>query len=138
MNWFTQLTGIIEKNPEQVRSQLELNGKLLTSTVNGNSWYYGDFRAPMLLNLRDSLEYELEQAGKYNQPAKMQLREIVADVSKLHADPSNAGALFQVASQFNMLEMISPNITPEQGVGIYERDITQGPACAIACGAATI
>lgn len=138
MNWFTQLTGIIEKNPEHVRSQLELNGKLLTSTVNGNSWYYGEFSAPMLHDLRNELEYKLEQEGKYNQPAKMQLREIVADVTKLHADPSNAGALFQVASQFNMLEMASPNITPEQGIGIYEQDITQGPACAIACGAATI
>lgn len=138
MNWFTQLTGIIEKTPKQVRSQLELNGKLLTSTVNGNSWYYGDFSAPMLHDLRNELEYKLEQEGKYNQPAKMQLREIVADITKLHTDPSNAGALFQVASQFNMLEMASPNITPEQGVGIYDRDITQGPACAIACGAATI
>lgn len=138
MNWFTQLTGITEQNPEQVRSQLELNGKLLTSTINGNSWYYGDFKAPMLHNLRNALEYKLEQEGQYNQPAKMQLRETVADVSKLHADPSNAGALFQVASQFNMLEMVSPHITPEQGVGIYEQDITQGPACAMACGAATI
>ncbi|MDY0207811.1 MAG: hypothetical protein RBR82_14490 [Pseudomonas sp.] len=37
-----------------------------------------------------------------------------------------------------MLEMVSPRVTPEQGVGIYGRDFTQGPACAIAAGAATI
>jgi hypothetical protein len=43
-----------------------------------------------------------------------------------------------VASQFNLLEMVSPSVTPEQGVGIYEKDHTQGPACAIAAGAGTI
>jgi len=39
------------------------------------------------------------------------------DVQSLHAAASNAGALFQVASQFNLLEMMSPEVTPEQGVG---------------------
>jgi hypothetical protein len=34
--------------------------------------------------------------------------------------------------------MLSPSITPERGVGIYEIDRTQGPACAIAAGAGTI
>src|SRR4029079_3778388 len=34
--------------------------------------------------------------------------------------------------------MISPDITPEQGVTRYQHDPTQGPACAIAAGAATI
>jgi hypothetical protein len=47
-------------------------------------------------------------------------------------------ALFQVASQFNALEMVAPNITPEDGVTRYQHDRTQGPACAIAAGAATI
>lgn len=42
------------------------------------------------------------------------------------------------ASQLNLLEMVSPAITPERGVGIYEHDYTQGPACAIAAGAGTI
>ena len=34
--------------------------------------------------------------------------------------------------------MVSPNVTPEEGVGRYEYDKTQGPACAITCGAGTI
>jgi hypothetical protein len=46
--------------------------------------------------------------------------------------------LFQVASQFNLLEMTSSVVTPEHGVDIYELDRTQGPACAVACGAGTI
>ena len=34
--------------------------------------------------------------------------------------------------------MVTPNTTPEHGVGIYENDRTQGPACSIAAGAGTI
>jgi len=43
-----------------------------------------------------------------------------------------------VASQFNLLEMVSPDDTPEMGVTRYANDQTQGPACAIAAGAGTI
>jgi hypothetical protein len=43
-----------------------------------------------------------------------------------------------VASQFNLLEMVGPEVTPERGIGIYEYDRTQGPACAIAAGAGTL
>jgi hypothetical protein len=46
--------------------------------------------------------------------------------------------LLKVNCQFNLLEMVGPSITPEHGVGIYENDRTQGPACAIAAGAGTI
>src|SRR5437763_11859741 len=56
----------------------------------------------------------------------------------MHRSPENTGALFQVASQFNLLEMVSPTVTPEDGVTRYQHDRTQGPACAIAAGAATI
>ena len=56
----------------------------------------------------------------------------------LHFAPELAGALFQVASQFKLLEMVSPEVTPEQRVTRYQHDCTQGPACAIAAGAATI
>src|SRR4029450_2450506 len=68
----------------------------------------------------------------------LSVREVVADVQALHADVANAGSLFQVASQFNLLEMVTPRVTPEHGVGIYENDHTQGPACAIAAGSGTI
>jgi hypothetical protein len=63
---------------------------------------------------------------------------IAVDVRELHGKAANAGALFQVASQFNLLEMVGPHVTPEEGVTRYEADGTQGPACAIAAGAATI
>ena len=37
----------------------------------------------------------------------------------------NAGALFPVASQFNLLEIPSRQVTPERGVDVYESDRTQ-------------
>jgi hypothetical protein len=69
---------------------------------------------------------------------KIQVEEVIGNIQSFHKEESNNGAFFQAASQFNLLEMVGPSITPEQGVGIYEMDNTQGPACAIACGAGTI
>ena len=63
---------------------------------------------------------------------------MTGDVRQMHQSPENAGALFQVASQFNLLEMTGPAVSPEDGVTRYQHDRTQGPACAIAAGAATI
>ncbi|WP_372796902.1 hypothetical protein [Litorivivens sp.] len=131
--WFERLVGFREESPEQVRSQIVINGEHLASTVNGRTFAFGKLETPSLTEARLWIE-------KTKAPARRGLRvqEAVADVQELHIDPANAGALFQVASQFNLLEMVSPNVTPEQGVGIYEHDHTQGPACAIAAGAGTI
>jgi hypothetical protein len=71
-------------------------------------------------------------------PGRVKTSVVTGDVRQMHRLPVNAGALFQVASQFNMLEMTGPEVTPKQGVTIYQHDHTQGPACAIAAGAATI
>lgn len=71
-------------------------------------------------------------------PGRLRCSVVRGDARELHRDKKNAGALFQVASQFNLLEMLGPDATPEHGVGIYELDGTQGPACAMAAGAATI
>ncbi len=69
---------------------------------------------------------------------RVKVRNIRGDARRLHQSPEYARALFQVASQFNLLEMTSPDVTPEQGVTRYQHDKTQGPACAIAAGAGTI
>ena len=45
------------------------------------------------------------------------------DVRQMQRAPEYAGALFQVASQFNALEMTGPEVTPEDGVTRY-RSIT--------------
>ena len=130
--WFEELTGFTEESPAQVRANLELNGVSLKSRVNGRSFIHGRLEMPTLAELRASIPASRIPTGRIN------ISEIVADAQTLHADAANAGALFQVASQFNLLEMTSQHITPEQGIGRYENDRTQGPACAIAAGAGTI
>ncbi|KAF4691913.1 hypothetical protein FOZ60_014401 [Perkinsus olseni] len=56
----------------------------------------------------------------------------------LHRDPADRGAVFQVASQFNCLEMPDMNLTPEDGITNYITDPTQGPACAMECAPGTL
>ncbi|WP_404308519.1 hypothetical protein [Neorhodopirellula lusitana] len=130
MNWFETLTGIAEESPEQVRDQLSIQDERIVCP-NGNRLPYGRLELPKLSELRKRVS-QLPTGGR------TQVRECVGDAKALHADPANAKALFQVASQFNLLEMVSPTVTPERGVGIYEHDHTQGPTCAIACGSGTI
>ena len=131
MTWFERLTGFAETTPEVVRSRMSVDGPLLRAA--DRAWKYGRLEIPSLAELRDAA-----RSSGTAPTSPTRVRELVADVQTLHADPSNAGAVFQVASQFNLLEMVGPSVTPEQGVSQYESDPTQGPACAIACGAGTI
>ncbi len=111
---------------------MTVDGNQLTSHVNGKVFTCGRLETPSLGELRERVRGDLYPAGK------LSVREVVADVMDLHVDPSNQDCLFQVASQFNLLEMASPNATPEDGIGIYEYDRTQGPMCAISAGAGTV
>ena len=130
--WFEKLTGFHEESPEHVRENISVDGKILKSHINGMEYACGFLETPSLAELRDRVNHCENYSGKIS------LREIVTDVQQMHIEESNAGSFFQVASQFNLLEMPSPDVTPEQGVGDYEYDRTQGPACAVAAGAGTI
>lgn len=131
MTWFEALTGFREE-AGQVHKNLSLDGPTMVSKMNGKKIAWGYLETPTLGELRKRIP------PNANDKQGIKLREIIADTQVLHADPSNTDALFQVASQFNLLEMVSPNVTPEQGVTRYKNDFTQGPACAIAAGAGTI
>ena len=130
MTWFTALTGFEETSVETVRSNLVVEGSRLVSRVNGRRMRFGEFTIPSLADLKADLNPSV------NRP--LRIRQLVANVESLHQDPENRNAVFQVASQFNCLEMAAPHLTPEDGVGIYQNDRTQGPACAISAGAGTI
>ena len=132
MTWFETLTGFKEESPEQVRRNLVVEGNRLKSLVNGKSYVCGTLTTPSLVELRQQATAVASPTGR------LKMRSIVGNVQHMHTDPTNANAVFQVASQFNLLEMVGPQITPERGVGIYEHDRTQGPACAISAGAGTI
>ncbi|PSJ40370.1 hypothetical protein [Allosphingosinicella deserti] len=131
MDWFERLTGFAEMSYPETRKRLEAADGRLHSRVNGRSYGIGALSMPSLAELRVA-----SAAGR--RKGRLKLGTCSGDVRQMHADPKNEGALFQVASQFNLLEMTGPEITPEDGVTRYQWDRTQGPACAMAAGAATI
>ena len=130
MTWFKDLFGFREDSPETVQQNLFIAGRLLHSRANGRSWQIGTFETPTL--------HELRQRPAALPAGSLQVRNITGEAGALHRDYGNRNALFQVASQFNMLEMVSPGVTPEDGITGYEYDYTQGPACALAAAAGTV
>jgi hypothetical protein len=132
MDWFESLTGFRETNYEDTRAKLRVEDSRLQSLVNGKSYSIGELELVPLQTLRARVISSDRPTGQ------LKVSLVRGDVRKMHQLPENAGALFQVASQFNLLEMVGPTVTPEDGVTRYKDDPTQGPACAIAAGAATI
>jgi len=142
-DWFSELFGFTEEarrgsgpaaykaTQERLIAIPQSGSKWMLSGSNGQQYQAGHFWTPSLSELRTTVG----RMGKLD--GKLSVRNIVGDVSMMHADESNRHATFQVASQFNCLEFVSENITPEDGITGYVWDKTQGPACAIACGPAT-
>ena len=132
-DWFEDLMGFKELRYEETRANLEVVGSTLRSKVNKRPYTIGTLETPSLAELRDRAASIVGSLA-----GTLRVSNVVGDVGRLHRDPANRHALFQVASQFNLLEMTGPDVTPEHGVTRYAFDRTQGPACAIAAGAATI
>jgi hypothetical protein len=132
MDWFEKLTGFAETNYDDTRTKLKVEGSRLHSLVSGESFGIGELELVPLQALRVRLKSAKGPTGR------LKAKVTTGNVREMHRSPEYVGALFQVASQFNLLEMIGPSVTPDDGVTRYENDPTQGPACAIAAGAATI
>ncbi|WP_035982885.1 hypothetical protein, partial [Bradyrhizobium sp. STM 3843] len=132
MDWFERLTGFPESDYSSTKARLAVENGRLTSRVNGKSYRTGHLELAALSGLRNRIKTGPVRHGR------LRVSLICGDVRAMHLFPEFAGALFQVASQFNLLEMFGPHRTPEDGVTMYQSDPTQGPACAIAAGAATI
>jgi len=129
-DWFERITGFRELDYESTQRSLRVEENELVSTVNDKRYTCGHLSLPTLAELRARVTLPVVQRSTVSA--------LVGDARALHADPEFAGALFQVASQFNLLEMTDYRVRPEDGVTGYAHDHTQGPACAIAAGAATI
>lgn len=128
--WFECITGFPETDYRSTRDRLQLEGDSIVNVRDGSRHGFGEFQMVSLQTLR-SQSVDLPTQ-------RHQIRIRLGDARALHAEPALAGATFQVASQFNMLEMVGPDVTPEHGVSRYVYDRTQGPACAVAAGAGTI
>ena len=131
MDWFERLTGFQEGPYEETKDRLSVIDGRLQSQATDRSYAVGKLTMPSVAELR-------KRATEVSLPGRLRLSIAEGDVRAMHSRPENRGALFQVASQFNMLEMVGPQVTPENGVTRYEHDRTQGPACAMAAGAALI
>jgi hypothetical protein len=134
IDWFENLTGFRELDCgyQDVRAKFKVEGRQLRSLVNGKTYGIGELELVSLKTLRERAELGRKL------PGRVQVSAVAGEARKMHRLPDYAGALFQVASQFNLLEMTGPEVSPEDGVTRYQDDHTQGPACAIAAGAATI
>ncbi len=131
MDWFEQLTGFREGPYAETQAALSVADGRLQARGQDRGVMVGTLSLPSLAELR-------KEAAAIAGAGRPQLSIVEGDARAMHRAPANRGALFQVASQFNMLEMVGPDVTPERGVTGYQHDHTQGPACAMAAGAATI
>ena len=129
MDWFERLTGFREGSYTETQSRLAVVDGRLQGGKRG--YAVGTMTLPSLAELR-------RETADIRANGRLKLSIVEGDVRTMHLLPINCGVLVQVASQFNMLEMVGPSVTPEGGVTRYEHDHTQGPACAMAAGAATI
>jgi hypothetical protein len=138
-DWFTALMGFEERDYDSTKANLDVlddpqrhGCKLLRSRVTGKTWGAGELELVSLQTLRERV------ADSGGLPGRLKVSCIVREARQMHQDPEFKHALIQVASQFNLLEMVGPSVCPEDGVTRYSMDRTQGPACAIAAGAGTI
>lgn len=139
--WFEREFGFMESefSYSGVRNQFTWSSDKLTlqSKANNREFFVGKFETPTIIQLYEKyLELSKNSAPKERSIKTPKI--IFASVEDLIKSEENKGAIFQVASQFNCLEMVSPEYTPEDGVTIYEDDGTQGPACALSCPSATV
>ena len=132
MDWFERITGFSEGSYGDTQAALRVVDGRLRTDQSARAFWVGELETPSLAELRQRVQ------GIARKPGELKLSMLQGDVRRLHGQPLNSQALFQVASQFNLLEMANPDLTPEDGVTRYQYDRTQGPACAIAAGAATI
>lgn len=87
-----------------------MHGSTLRSQANGRSYGVSEFELASLDDLRARV------AGGTGAEGEAPVRIVTGDVRKMHQVPEYVGALFQVASQLSSLDMIGPDVTPEDGV----------------------
>ncbi|HET7723101.1 MAG TPA: hypothetical protein VFK68_00555 [Propionibacteriaceae bacterium] len=130
--WFRETFGFEETDRATVRAQVIEDGDVIVSRPTGRRMRRGTLDLVSLQALRRRAA-ELPPGR-----SRTTLSDVTGDIREIHVRPDSAGATFQVASQVNLLEMPGSSVTPDAGIDGYENDPTQGPACAIACGAGTL
>ena len=137
-DWFERLFGFVECQAlADTQAHFELRDTTLISKKRPDRPFKaGQFETVRLADIRRRVEDD-KLLENQRMMGKLCVREVVGDVSLLHAQSENRYSLFQAASQFNCLEHPTQHGVPEDGITCYANDKTQGPACATACAAGT-
>ncbi|CAN5371531.1 hypothetical protein BH09ACT7_BH09ACT7_30620 [soil metagenome] len=109
VDWFETLTGFREGDYQTTRARLRVEGTELMSSANEKRYEIGQLT---LLKLAD-----LRARASLPDIRRSTVGNLVGDARALHSEPEFAGATVQVASQFNVLELAAPSVTPGDGVG---------------------
>jgi len=126
MDWFQEIFGFKE-SLENIEKYIQIkNNKLITSTKT-RTFTIGKLETPSIKELRKRIPLP---------NGKIKVSQIIDNIVNIHKKEPNA--LFQVASQFNLLEMIDSKVSPKDGITRYQYDMTQGSACAMACPFGTL
>ena len=142
LRWFEAVFGCCETPSYTInRSMFRLEDgpsgprTVLQCLANRQLYQIGPFSTPTLAELSQEL---LQLPAITTALGRATFRHGHGDVRSFLTDVRNAGSVFQVASQFNCLEMTGPGVSPARGISIYAHDPTQGPACAMSCPASTV
>lgn len=140
MSWFKDIFGFEESTYAKTQANFYINGTLLyTRGQPSRTFHVGILSPPSLPSLPSLTELRKAVCAlEVSRGGRIKLSSLVADAYELHGWPEANGALIQVASQFNLLEMPCEHTTPEKGITQYQHDYTQGPSCTMACAAATV
>ncbi|CAE7208924.1 CML33 [Symbiodinium pilosum] len=132
--WFSETFGFSEEGYDKTKEKFVFADDVLESKATGRRFHVG----PWALASVQELRTQCEGRGTASALGGLTFSNVCGNAQTLHRDPTNVGSVFQVASQFNCLEMNEPGARPEDGVTRYYSDATQGPACAISCPAGTV
>ena len=137
MDFFIGTFGFRESR-DSVYSNIEVNktdeGNIVYDKVNGKKWNSGIFQ---VLNFDQIPKHPKRGGGKLHiirGNGSKAANFYLVDVLSSQGHPSNDGATYLAASNFNALEFVSSGQTAANGISGYPYDRTQGPYCAIACG----
>jgi nicotinic acid mononucleotide adenylyltransferase len=144
--WFSEVFGFdetsfvsqkgsfnVKKNPKPTESEHIL------MTVKGTEIDIGVFRYMSVEDLLKTATSNPSAMSVFGFDQKnLKYFTMTSPAHVVHMTPGYSGSIFQVASQFNALEMASPELTPQQGITNYWNDKTQGPACAMVCPLGTL
>ncbi|GMH77070.1 hypothetical protein TrST_g4089 [Triparma strigata] len=144
MTWFKDAFGFTESEatPSEITSRFSVepvedgSGEETLCCPSGTRYHLGNFDILSSKQLRESTQV----AQTTTSMGGITFANTHGDVRSFHTKfaAESSTTLIQAASQLNCLEMVGPSVTPDKGITIYERDRTQGPACALSCPAATL